>query len=84
MPRRSYQTTQRGKPFASEWPEWHVECARTGCDAHQVVAGIGECMTAREAEREAGKVLPTLGWVRSKGLWYCQKCAVEQSANSLK
>lgn len=75
MPRRDYQHAQPGQLYASEWPEWHVDCATSGCDEHECPAGLGEAMTLREAERMAHKNLD--GWVRRGGLWYCPKHAAE-------
>jgi hypothetical protein len=73
MPRRNYRTAKAGQLYAAEWPEWHVNCARGGCEAHALVAGIGEAYTAVEAEKlarsnDAGELN---GWKRIKGLWYC-------------
>jgi hypothetical protein len=68
MPRRSYHRASRGQVYASEWPEWHVDCAHPGCEAHALVAGLGEVTTIREAERRADE----LGdWRKRRGLWYC-------------
>lgn len=87
MPRRDSRT-QDGKVFASEWPEWHVVCAVEGCEESGLVAGLGECYTAREAEKIArknaaddpeGKYSEMSGWTLSDGLWVCPKCSGKES-----
>jgi hypothetical protein len=74
MPRRTYHNTRKGQLFASEWPEWHVDCAAEGCGEHLLVAALGEAMTAREAEKcLKSRDTPdeSKGWTRRGGLWYC-------------
>jgi hypothetical protein len=76
MPRRNYQQARKGQVYAVEWPEWHVECAEEGCDSHALVAGVGECMTAAQAESEAIRGFGDIkGWERRDGLWYCPQHA---------
>lgn len=56
-----------------ECPEWHVRCAFPFCNEAAVVALIGECFTARQAEQllleEDTEEVD--GWMRLNGLWYC-------------
>lgn len=78
MARRGYHNTPKGKLYASEWPEWHVECGHPGCEESALVAGLGEAMTLKDAEKEAreraSKEFYELnGWSKSKGFWYCPK-----------
>ena len=69
--RRNYHTAKPGQVYASEWPEWHVDCASEGCREHTLVAGLGEAYTIAEAEKSARTNRECAGWHKIKGLWYC-------------
>lgn len=74
MPRRTHRQAKRGQLFASEWPEWHVNCAVEDCNETLLVSALGECMTLKEAEkaiRSKQTEDDSKGWRYSKGLWYC-------------
>ena len=76
MPRRTYASTLRGKPYAVEWPEWFVECAERDCNSHLHISPVGECLTSKEAAQRlrTGKVEDdSTGWKNRKGLWYCSQ-----------
>lgn len=71
MGRRTYRTAKSGQVYASEWPEWHVDCAEPGCKAHVTIAALGEAFTIKEAEKEAKGNKDCEGWKKIRGLWYC-------------
>lgn len=75
MPRRNYNQARPGQVYASEWPEWHVDCAEPGCEESVVVAGCGEAYTARAAEQQAAGNAECDGWRKRGGLWYCPRHA---------
>jgi hypothetical protein len=77
MPRRTYHRSRPGELYASEWPEWHVDCAAEGCTANMVAAGLGECMTLREARKSLVSAAPLEGWTIRRGLAYCPLHAAE-------
>lgn len=75
--RKHLRQVKQGEPYAVEWPEYHVGCAKRGCNAHALMTNTGEAMSRREAERlvkergqmeEGGK-----GWTKKHGLWYCPR-----------
>jgi hypothetical protein len=72
MPRRSFSQAGKGQVYCVEWPEWHVECAE--CESVALIASIGECNTAREAEKllAHNRIQDgSTGWKKRNGLWYC-------------
>ena len=76
MPRRSCRQALPGQLYAIEWPEWHVDCAAQGCNESTTIAGLGEAMDLKEAEKMATTANRYLkGWTKIKGLWHCPKHA---------
>ena len=74
MPRRSFHQARQGQVYAIDWPEWHVQCA--DCEEHCHISSIGECSTAREAERllrenDVEDSSASGHWKKKNGLWYC-------------
>ncbi len=76
MPRRNYSTAKRGQVYASEWPEWHVDCAAEDCEEHALVAELGEAFTIAQAEAHKAELH---GWEKRKGLWYCPRHAIAKA-----
>ena len=80
MPRRTWQRCANGKPYAVEWPEWHLDCGEENCNEHLLIAPSGEVLNARDAERRM-KMKKTEdlsdGWHKVNGLWYCQSHKIE-------
>lgn len=77
MSRRNFHQAAKGQLYAVEWPEWHVECAASGCDETALVAETGRCSTLREATvRSHRRDCDALhDWKNRKGFWYCPKHA---------
>ena len=74
MARRTIIRTQRGHPFAVEWPEYHVDCHHEGCQKRAMLTATGEAMNWRVAEkhvREHGFADGGEGWLKRWGCWYC-------------
>lgn len=75
MARKNSADTPKGKLYAIEWPEWHVECAHVDCDVSELAVGMGEAFTAKEARKVCKSndcELPD-GWKERDGFWYCPK-----------
>lgn len=80
MPRRSYNKAIKGQVFASEWPQWHIECAVDECEEMLLVAAQGEAFTTKEAEKklkEHDTEDESKDWTLYKGLWYCPNHRVD-------
>lgn len=77
MPVKTYNNTKQGKPYASIWYEWHVDCAESGCECHATMAFMGEANSSKEAEKFSGEISEMKGWKKIKGFWYCSEHAAE-------
>ena len=74
MARRDITRTQRGHPFAVEWPEYHVDCRALECPERALMTATGVAMNWRKAEqyvREHGFEEGGEGWLKRGGFWYC-------------
>ena len=77
MMRRNFIHAKPGQVFATEWPEWHVDCAFVGCWERVQIAELGQAMTIKEAEKEMKKMPDCQGWRKINKFWYCPKHAEE-------
>ena len=73
MARRNFNTAKKGQVYASEWPEWHIDCAHADCEEQETVAGLGEAYTIKEAEKSAEKHARKTNWKKFGKLWFCPK-----------
>jgi hypothetical protein len=73
MARRSFEKAIPGQIYAIEWPEWHVDCGKPGCDTSTLVVGLGEALTLKEAEKAIKNASNSWleGWRRVGDLWFC-------------
>ena len=74
MARRDITRTQRGRPFAVEWPEYHVDCHEPECPERACLTATGMAMNWRAAERyvrDHGFEDGGEGWQKRWGFWYC-------------
>ena len=74
MARRNITRTQRGHPFAVEWPEYHVDCHTPGCPERAMLTATGMAMNWRTAEQYVRKhwfADGGEGWKKRRGYWYC-------------
>lgn len=75
--RRTYYKAAKGQIYATEWIEWHLDCADPLCEEHTLAAELGSYSHLSKAEKETREQLNRRGWVKRKGLWYCPNHAKE-------
>lgn len=62
-----------GRPYRLDFPEFHVDCAASDCDARALLTESGRAWSVRQAEAYARQAGPDEGegWTYRQGRWWC-------------
>jgi len=63
----------RGRPYRIDFPEYHVDCAASDCEARALMTECGKAWSVRQAEAHARRygLDEGEGWTHHRGRWYC-------------